>query len=80
MKNLELIFQEENVYFEVTKDQKIKRIESLGCTHFIDDLPEILDMINPKIKKILYNPKLNYLKKNDYINMKNWSELSKIID
>ena len=69
-----------NVYFEVTKTNKIKRIESLGCTHFIDDLPEILDMINPKIKKILYNPRLNYLKKNDYINMKNWSELSKIID
>ncbi len=69
-----------NVYFEVTKTKKIKRIESLGCTHFIDDLPEILDMINPKIKKILYNPKLNNLKNNDYINMKNWSELLKIID
>ena len=69
-----------NVYFEVTKTNKIKRIESLGCTHFIDDLPEILDMINPKIKKILYNPKLNYLKNNDYINMKKWSELSKLID
>ena len=69
-----------NVYFEVTQIKKIKRIESLGCTHFIDDLPEILDMINPKIKKILYNPRLNYLKKNDYINMKNWSELLKIID
>ena len=70
----------ENVYFEVTKEQKIKRIESLECTHFIDDLPYILDMINSKIKKILYNPKLNYLKNNDYINMKNWSELSKLID
>ncbi len=69
-----------NVYFEVTKIKKIKRIESLGCTHFIDDLPEILDMINSKVKKILYNPRLNYLKKNDYINMKNWSELLKIID
>ena len=69
-----------NVYFEVTKTKKIKRIESLGCTHFIDDLPEILDMINPKIKKILYNPKLNYLKKNDYINMTHWLEFSKIID
>ncbi len=69
-----------NVYFEETKIKKIKRIESLGCTHFIDDLPEILDMINPKIRKILYDPKLNYLKKNDYINMTNWSELQKIID
>ena len=70
----------ENVFFEVTKEKKIKRIESLGCTHFIDDLPEILDMVNSKIKKILYNPKLNYLKKNDYINMTNWFEFSKIID
>ena len=69
-----------NVYFEVTKEKKIKRIASLGCTHFIDDLPEILDMVNSKIIKILYNPKLNHIKKNDYINMKNWSELLKIID
>jgi len=69
-----------NVYFEVTKEKKIKRIESLGCTHFIDDLPEILDMINSKIRKILYNPEPNYLKKDPYIKMKNWSELLNIID
>ena len=69
-----------NVYFEVTKAKKIKRIESLGCTHFIDDLPEILDMINSKIKKILYNPELNYVKKDGYIHMENWSELINIID
>ena len=69
-----------NVYFEVTKENKIKRIENLGCSHFIDDLPEILDMVDPKIKKILYNPKLNNLKKNDYINMTNWSDLIKLIN
>ncbi len=69
-----------NVYFEVTKAKKINRIQSLGCTHFIDDLPEILDMINPKIKKILYDPESNYVKKNAYINMGNWSELLNIID
>ena len=69
-----------NVYFEVTKENKIKRIESLGCSHFIDDLPEILDMISSNIKKILYNPKLNNLKRNDYINMTNWSDLIKLIN
>ncbi len=69
-----------NVYFEVTKENKIKRIESLGCSHFIDDLPEILDMVNPKIKKILYNPKIKNLIKNDYINMTNWSDLIKLIN
>ncbi len=70
----------ENVYFEVTKENKIKRIESLGCSHFIDDLPEILDMINPNIKRILYNPNLNCLKKDDHINMTDWSELIKLIN
>ena len=75
-----LFINRKNIFFEQTKEEKVKKIESIGCTHFIDDLPEILDMINPKIKKILYNPKLNYLKNNDYINMKKWSELSKLID
>ena len=30
------------VFFELTKDEKIERIRVLKCTHFIDDLPEIL--------------------------------------
>jgi hypothetical protein len=31
-----------NVFFEATRADKIKRIAALGCTHFIDDLPEVL--------------------------------------
>ena len=69
----------ENVYFEVSKEDKIKRIETLGCTHFIDDLPEILDMINSKIKRILYNPIDNNICKKDFINMNNWSNLKQLI-
>lgn len=30
------------VYFEPTRDDKIERIARLGCTHFIDDLEEVL--------------------------------------
>ena len=30
------------VYFELTKQAKLARIASVGCTHFIDDLPELL--------------------------------------
>jgi hypothetical protein len=46
------------VYFELTKEEKIQRIVSLECTHFIDDLPEILlaDGITGNIKKILFDP------------------------
>lgn len=33
----------DSVFFELTKEEKIARITSLGCDYFIDDLPEILD-------------------------------------
>ena len=32
----------ENIFFEATRDEKISRIRSLSCTHFIDDLEEVL--------------------------------------
>jgi hypothetical protein len=31
----------DHVHFETTRDEKISRISSLGCTHFIDDLEEV---------------------------------------
>lgn len=33
----------ERTFFEFTREEKLRRIETLGCTHFIDDLPEILN-------------------------------------
>ena len=69
----------QNVYFELTKENKIKKIETLGCTHFIDDLPEILQMINPNIKRVLYDPLDNYSQKTDFIHLRNWSDLNKMI-
>ncbi|MBI3317680.1 MAG: haloacid dehalogenase-like hydrolase [Candidatus Omnitrophica bacterium] len=46
------------VYFEETKEGKLSRIGSLGCTHFVDDLPEFL--LEPgfpvQVERILFNP------------------------
>ena len=46
------------VYFESTKDEKINRIISLGCTHFIDDMEEVFSSaaFPRNVEKILYNP------------------------
>jgi len=33
----------ENVFFEATREAKIDRIRSVGCTHFIDDLGEVFN-------------------------------------
>ena len=54
-----LDLKEEQIFFEPTKEDKARRIEDLGCTHYIDDLPEVLDMLNPNIKRILYRGKLS---------------------
>lgn len=45
------------VYFEESKESKINRICSLGCTHYVDDLPQILELLPNNINKILYDPK-----------------------
>ena len=49
-------WDEERVFFASTKAIKIEMIKELGCTHYVDDLPEILDMLPKEVCKILYNP------------------------
>ena len=37
-----LLLPTENIFFELTKPEKLARIAACGCEAFIDDLPEIL--------------------------------------
>jgi hypothetical protein len=48
----------DNVFFELTKVEKVTRAHDLGCEVFIDDLPEILAMAGfPNgMRKILFDP------------------------
>ena len=73
-----LNFKEENVFFEETKLSKIKRIQSISCTHYIDDLPEILDLLGEDCIKILYNPFGYKIKNNNWINLSSWKNLLKV--
>ena len=47
----------ENVFFEGTRDEKLMRVAELKCTHFIDDLEEVLN--DPKfpsgVTRILFS-------------------------
>ena len=49
---------EDAVYFESTRHSKVARIASLGCTHFVDDLPEVFHQENfpDGVEKMLYDP------------------------
>jgi hypothetical protein len=46
------------VFFEEAKDDKLRRIGAVGCTHFIDDLPEFLTepAFPAGVEKILFDP------------------------
>lgn len=48
----------DHLYFASTRQEKIGRIQELGCTHFIDDLEEtFLEPSFPwNVEKILYSP------------------------
>jgi hypothetical protein len=47
-----------NVFFELTKDEKVARARTLACEVFIDDLPEILALAGfpDGMRKILFDP------------------------
>ncbi len=69
-----LFMNKNNVFFEPTKEEKVKRIEYIGCTHFIDDLPSILNLIKKDIVKIHYNPGKENLSDN-YLKFSKWGKL-----
>ena len=48
----------DDVFFESTRLDKIARIRELGCTHFIDDLVEVLgeSSFPPETAKLLFAP------------------------
>lgn len=48
----------DQVFFEPTRAEKLQRIASLGCTHFVDDLPECLAdaAFPPATERLLFDP------------------------
>ena len=49
-------WSEDQIFFELTKEAKVARILAQGCTHYVDDLPEILEMLPDSVEKILFDP------------------------
>jgi hypothetical protein len=51
----------ERVHFELTKQAKLDRIGKVGCTHFIDDLPEFFAEpgFPSGVERILFDPTNN---------------------
>lgn len=71
----------ENVFFELTKEEKLNRITKQGCTWYIDDLPEFLsDKKFPKnVGCILFDPNGRYKNKDIFERVESWKEMTEKI-
>jgi hypothetical protein len=71
----------ECVFFETRAERKIERIFEMGCTHFIDDLPEFLGRPDfpGGVHRILFQPHANGATVLGLRRAANWDEIRGII-
>ena len=69
----------EQTFFELTKQAKCDRILAVGCTHYVDDLPEILEMLPDTIIKILFSPEGPLTSNDHWLVMFSWDELPALL-
>jgi len=64
-------------FFELTKQEKLSRIKTLGCTHFIDDLPEFLlePSFPQNVQRILFDPNNQYEDDIRYKHTQSWKQI-----
>jgi hypothetical protein len=67
----------ERVFFELTKREKFERIARVGCTHFIDDLMEILAApeFPAGVRPILFDPNGHQVGERSVTRIASWAEL-----
>lgn len=71
-----------NVYFELTKEEKLARVGELECDWFIDDLPSILE--HPEfpagVKRALFDSSGNAPTQPNWTRIQNWVEALERLD
>lgn len=76
-----LLSEEHDVHFEQTRSDKIRRIGSIGCTHFIDDLEELFlePSFPPGVKKILFAPHGEGSESPDIVTVSQWTRIEDVV-
>jgi hypothetical protein len=66
-----------NVFFEGTRAEKLARIAALSCTHFIDDLEEVLldPAFPPKVERILLSEQEAFKSRVPYVVCATWRDI-----
>lgn len=68
-----------DVFFEQTKEDKMKRIAKLGCNVFVDDLPEFLmePAFPANVRRILFDPDKSHPQVREFQRMTSWHDAFK---
>ena len=75
-----LNWEPDHVFFELTMEEKIERIRKLECTHYVDDLPEILEILPNSVKKIFFCPGENSPNINkEWLILRRWVDLPDLL-
>lgn len=69
------------VFFELTKQEKLDRIGSVGCQIFIDDLPEFLaePSFPPGVTRVFFDPDGNQPVPAGILRTSSWAETSALL-
>jgi hypothetical protein len=70
-----------SVWLELTKQNKLDRIGSLGCDLFVDDLPEFLgeESFPTRPRKVLFDPENACSDRGDYTRVRSWAEIGTLV-
>jgi hypothetical protein len=70
-----------SVWLELTKQDKLDRIGSLGCDVFMDDLPEFLGEASfpSRPRKVLFDPANACPDRADYTRVPSWSDFATLV-
>ncbi len=70
-----------DVFFELTLEEKLRRIEQTGCDLFIDDLPELLSEPHfpKKPQKVLFDPGNLYQETTQWQKLTSWDQMPSIL-
>jgi len=73
------LIERQNVFFEASKEDKLERIAQQKCTHFIDDLPDILEhpLFPATVEALLFSPEQNT--KSQLTSFISWQNLTKYL-
>jgi FMN phosphatase YigB (HAD superfamily) len=69
------------VFLELTKEDKLARIASERCTHFIDDLPELLceSAFPANVTKVLFDPHGRHELEADVLKAASWRQITDML-